>query len=179
MITETKLTELETKVLEAIKKNAQDVSGGSFAMSDEIHAYLPDIQRLSIIAGVVSSLVKKGIVKVDRVESNGIKRLSQITVIEAPKPVDPVKPSVPGTDSYGFINTLEGCRFVSGLHMKNLTIEPPTGCRIGSDYIKKFQAVDSLVAALKVVRTDSAIWSKIDPMAQRQIEEALRQASNF
>jgi len=57
------LTDLERKVLIAIKQNASDASGGSFAVGGELHHYL-DIPR-RVIPGVVSSLAKKGYIKVD------------------------------------------------------------------------------------------------------------------
>ncbi len=55
-------------------------------------------------------------------------------------------------DPWGFINSLEGCRFISGLHMKDLTIEPPEGGRIGSDYVQKIKHVDELLYACKRIK---------------------------
>ena len=80
----------------------------------------------------------------------------------------------PNIDQWGFINSLDGCRFVSGLHMKDLTIEPPEGGRIGSDYVQKIKHVDELLEALKLAR--AVIRREKDDLTFDRIEQAIAKA---
>lgn len=74
----TKLTELETKVLAILKQNADDISGGDFAIMEEV-----DVRSLSLnrqqLGGVVSSLDQKKVIRIDVTYVNNRQRVTRVT----------------------------------------------------------------------------------------------------
>lgn len=69
MMTQTPtLTQLEQTVLEALRENAADCSGGTFACLEEVHVKGLGRQALG---GVITSLETKGVIRVDVTYVNG------------------------------------------------------------------------------------------------------------
>ena len=73
------LTEKQTQILNAIIANAFDCSGGDFAFTDEVnHDGMSD----QAYGGVLSSLMDKGLIDIDKHKVNGEEWVAQITIFD-------------------------------------------------------------------------------------------------
>ena len=72
-----KLTTLEQTVLDALKQNAEDCSGGDFAIVEELKA--PKGMTRQAMGGVITNLVTKRIIRVDVTYVNGNEKVTQVT----------------------------------------------------------------------------------------------------
>lgn len=73
-----KLNTNEVGMLRAIATNAMDAAGGDFGFTDEIPAYIPELDRHQV-NGYLSDLEKKGLIMIDHGEINDGEKYSQIT----------------------------------------------------------------------------------------------------
>lgn len=62
-----------------------------------------------------------------------------------------MKQKQPKPDAYGFVRTFDGCKFAHGLHMADLTITAPDGCKLGLNMSKLIAAAPDLLAELQVI----------------------------
>ena len=72
------LTPLEQLVFDALKQNADDVSGGDFAMAEEVNTKNLGITRQQFGA-LLTTLQTKGVINVDITYVNNQERVTQVT----------------------------------------------------------------------------------------------------
>ena len=76
-----KITEMEYEILQEIKLNAEDCSGGDFAIGGEVIDYVKGRYTPQQVGALFTNLEKKGLISLDLVEfQDGSPDLTQIEI---------------------------------------------------------------------------------------------------